>query len=102
MKKTFVATRDMTYATRRLKAGDEFQANRRDGRTLVAIGKAAELPAAIAKLTKPTAHVDELTETRLRYENVVGKRAFHGWDVAELERRIAEHDQPDAAADDES
>lgn len=35
-----VATKSMTYRTRRLRAGDEFEANRRDARVLAAIGKA--------------------------------------------------------------
>ena len=35
-----VATKSMTYRTRRLCAGDEFEANRRDARVLAAIGKA--------------------------------------------------------------
>jgi hypothetical protein len=38
--KKMVATKSMTYRTRRLRAGDEFEANRRDARVLTAIGKA--------------------------------------------------------------
>jgi hypothetical protein len=38
--KKMVATKSMTYRTRRLCAGDEFEANRRDARVLAAIGKA--------------------------------------------------------------
>ncbi|WP_173931382.1 hypothetical protein [Chelativorans sp. Marseille-P2723] len=83
MKKTLVANQPMTYATRRLKAEDEFTASRRDADLLVRIGRARY---AVAKPSDE----DDLAELRRQYEDVVGKRAYHGWDAAELKRRMAE------------
>lgn len=40
MRVPLVATRDMIYATRRLKADDEFEASRNDARVLTALGRA--------------------------------------------------------------
>ena len=34
---------------------------------------------------------DELTELRAKYQEVVGKKAYHGWDAEELAQKIAEH-----------
>ncbi|MBO9589541.1 hypothetical protein [Devosia sp.] len=112
-----IATKSMTYATRRLLPGDEFQANNRDARTLVAIKKAKEKripgqvdapPATVAqkvKKTNPMDHdkdgaaggsrapegdKDALNRLRADYAEVLGKRPFSGWDVAELQRRIDE------------
>lgn len=84
--KTYVTTRDMTYNTRRLKAGDEFTALQRDGDLLVKLGRAS--PA----MPKPTGKVapDALAVARADYEKAAGKRAFHGWDEQELRRKIAE------------
>lgn len=53
-----IASKAMTYATRRLIADDMFQASRRDARLLVAIGKArfvdpAEQPPAKPKAAAP-------------------------------------------------
>lgn len=39
--------------------------------------------------TKPEAS-DELTVVRAQYEEVLGKRPFHGWDVDTLKAKIAE------------
>lgn len=33
---------------------------------------------------------EELAQLRAQYQDAVGKRAFHGWDAAELRSRIAE------------
>jgi hypothetical protein len=75
-----IATRSMTYATRRLRPGDDFVAKTpRDARVLIAIGKA-----------RPAPQRDELAELRARYQEVVGKRPYHGWDAEELQRRIKE------------
>lgn len=94
----YYTTRAMTYDTRRLKAGDEMpRLSERDGELLVRLGKATRAPAILANVTKQP---DPLTEARLRYENVVGKRAYHAWDIDELERRIAEHGRD--TTDDES
>lgn len=34
--------------------------------------------------------VDDLTALRAEYQDVVGKRAYHGWDADELREKIAE------------
>jgi len=129
MQKTLIANRNMTYATRRLKAGEPFVAPERDARLLVKLGRAAEQPEAIAKATQSNFKIppppvvpkaqepavtpvavttpeseaiphqaaatssrgDSLDAVRDEYEKVVGKRWFHGWDEAELRRRIDEH-----------
>lgn len=83
MKKTLIAQKPISYGTRRLKADDEFTAPRRDADLLVRIGR-ARYPDA-----KP-APEDELTELRRQYEEVVGKRAYHGWNAAELRKRMSE------------
>jgi hypothetical protein len=119
---TYITNRNMTYNTRRLKAGDEFKTSRRDGDLLVKLGKAQYVPNALARSafvpppppvvrqpTTPTPPVpaaivtpeseasestpstDTLAAVRAEYEAAVGKRAFHGWDEAELRRRIVEH-----------
>lgn len=82
VRKTLTATRSMTYATRRLKAGDEFTASRRDADLLVRIGR--------AEYAAPKPPVDELAEVRREYERVVGKRAYHGWDADTLRDKIAQ------------
>jgi len=38
----------------------------------------------------PVANTDDLTGLRAEYQAKVGKRAYHGWDAAELRKRIAE------------
>lgn len=126
MQKTLIANRNMTYATRRLKAGDEFVASAKDANVLVRLKRASEVPTALVQSaaafkvpppppkpvaqpaevaavtsseTPPVVHQaaatsdrgDALTVARAEYEDVVGKRAFHGWDEQELRRRIAEH-----------
>lgn len=36
------------------------------------------------------APAEDLTELRSLYQEVVGKRAYHGWDAKELKKRINE------------
>ena len=116
MQKTVISNRAMTYGTRRLKAGDEFTTSARDADILVRLGKASEVPPALAQgnfkvppppappaapvqQTTPVAQADDdgdgdenpLKTVRDEYEQVVGRRPFHGWDEAELRRRMAEH-----------
>ena len=98
---TELTTRNMTYDTRRLKAGDEFQVSKRDGDLLVKLGRAKVVPESLAQPTpqQPLAPTqpDPLATARAEYEAIVGKRAFHGWDETELRRRIAEHQAPPPA-----
>lgn len=113
-----VATKGLRYATRRMMAGDEFVANNRDARLLVAIGKARHVrvpgsidappPAVLQKANKsndpldhdndgapggskaPDGDKDALNKLRADYTEVLGKKPFPGWDAAELQRRIDE------------
>lgn len=99
-----IATRDLTYATRRLKAGDDFEAKKlRDAKLLAAIGKAryadADANPASARYVpvdprRPTMSdthrpADELPALRERYESVVGRKPFMGWDAKTLSDKIA-------------
>ncbi len=82
-----IAMKRMTYGTRRLKAGDDFTATRRDARVLDAIGKATYGTRDLVAARKP---VDDMQSLRAKYQKVVGKRPFPGWDAAELQRRMKE------------
>ena len=99
---TYITTRNMTYDTRRLKAGDEFRTNARDGDILVRLGRAKvvpqqQQPAPTPVVPQQQPMLDPLAIARAEYESIVGKRAFHGWDETELRRRIAEHQAPPTA-----
>lgn len=113
-----IANKALRYATRRMMAGDEFEANNRDARVLVAIGKARHVrepgsidapPDAvlqkIKKVTNPLDHDNDgasggskspdgdkeaLNKLRGEYTELLGKKPFAGWDAAELQRRIDE------------
>lgn len=98
-----VATKGLRYATRRMMAGDEFVANNRDARLLVAIGKArhARVPGSVeapppAVLQKAKNAVggdgdkEALNKLRAEYTDLVGKKPFAGWKADELQRRIDE------------
>ena len=39
---------------------------------------------------EPVAEDDEITALRAEYQDVVGKKAFHGWDAGTLRDKIAE------------
>lgn len=112
------ALKSFRYRTRRLLPGDEFDANDRDARALVAVKRArgvndrpkATLPepppelVARATTVAATEHrvepevneastpapEDDLTALRAEYTEVVGRRPFMGWDGDELRRRMAE------------
>jgi hypothetical protein len=111
-----IATKSMTYATRRLIAGDEFVAKPRHARVLVAIGKAKSSDGTIEPPKKTTPKRKAKSEPRKRnpldhdlndkaggsttpeamaklradYLEVVGKKPFPGWGAAELQKRIDE------------
>ncbi|KUL94317.1 hypothetical protein DK26_14980 [Bosea sp. WAO] len=70
MKQKLIAVRPLTYATRRLLAGDEFEATRSDARVLVAVNRARvmEEPREPGSLPPPPAAViprDEPAPTKL-------------------------------------
>lgn len=92
MKNTkLVATKSLTYATRRLRPEEEFLATGPHARVLIAIGKAK--PATDAEKKPPAKAGDEISKLRMRYSEVFGKRAFPGWNAVELKRRIDEADE---------
>lgn len=101
---TMTATKMLTYNNRRMLPGEDFEAKSlRDQKVLLASRKAklkreqVEVPppppavaTRIAEATKEETN-DELSKAREEYKRVAGKNAFHGWDVAELNKRIAEY-----------
>lgn len=110
-KKQLVALKRMTYGTRRLLPGDEFEAKPSDAKVWILLGKArpraeaipAPPPRLVRKVieappvvTSPPPPVvqdaapDALTQAREDYALKLGKRPYHGWDVEELRRRISE------------
>ena len=99
-----IATKGLRYATRRMMAGDEFVANNRDARLLVAIGKArharvpgsleAPPPTVLQKAKNAAGSAvdgkEALNKLRAEYTDLVGKKPFAGWKADELQRRIDE------------
>lgn len=83
MRVPMIATKDMTYATRRLKADEGFEASRSDARLLSALGRARP---AEGHVVEP---VDERAALREAYKTKFGKRAFMGWDADTLREKIA-------------
>ena len=77
-----IATRRMTYATRRLLPGDIFAASASNSRALIAIGKAKAAP--------DDDNAPDLADLRNEYQQLSGKRPFHGWDAETLQAKIAE------------
>lgn len=101
-----IATKGLRYGTRRLMAGDPFEARHdRDARLLIGIGKAryatrvtvaADEPPVWAPASVSTAmpapaaaHVDERPALRAEYEAKFGKKPFMGWDAAALREKLA-------------
>ena len=65
MKQKLIAVKPLTYATRRLLAGDEFEATRTDARVLVAVNRARMMdePREPGTLPPPPAAVQKKAET---------------------------------------
>ncbi|MDX0572166.1 hypothetical protein GOD68_18220 [Sinorhizobium medicae] len=83
--------KNSSYMTRALRSND-----RRFALVLGKLGHTAPLLRSIGKSkattsssTKPAAS-DDLTALRVEYQDVVGKRPFHGWDAGTLKTKIAE------------
>jgi hypothetical protein len=99
------ALKPMTYATRRLQAGDVFEAkSKRDHRVLLATRKVEAMrepasvppppPAVAKKIAEAVAPAappadDDLAALRAEYERAVGRRPFMGWDAATLREKMA-------------
>ena len=114
MRVAMTALRPFRYANRALVAGEDFEAKgRTDAKILSGIGKARvrerEMPTATEIKFVPadpmktsvedthipapagTTDIDEISQARAEYAEVVGRRPFHGWDVAALREKIAAH-----------
>lgn len=94
------ASKPMTYLTRRLQPGDEFEAaNSRDVRILEAIRKAQRIraeadvpappPALASKIADSFGPDEDLKAARAEYVAAVGRQPFHGWDAATLREKAA-------------
>ena len=68
-----------TYMDRALRHSD-----RRYARILDRLGYSTR------HMESPVVRGDELTDLRSQYQEIIGKRPFHGWDAEELQRRIDE------------
>lgn len=90
MRVPMIATKDLTYATRRLKADDAFEASRSDARVLTALGRGRLVEGEVKK--PASAPADERDALRAAYQNKVGKRPFMGWDADTLRAKIAAAD----------
>lgn len=83
-----IAAKGFTYATRRLLPEDPFTARTRgDARALQALGKARY---ATADASADLKTEDERPALRHRYEQLLGKKPFAGWDADTLRAKIAE------------
>lgn len=94
------ASRPLTYNTRRLQPGDEFEVvNSRDVRVLEAIRKAHRVrpeadvppppPALASKIAENFGSDEDLKAARAEYVAAVGRQPFHGWDAATLREKAA-------------
>ncbi|QMV00156.1 hypothetical protein GHV40_01035 [Devosia sp. D6-9] len=97
MTKELIATQGMTYATRRLRPGQTFQASDRDADLLIRIKRARKVspldapPAALAEKVAQQVDPDaEMKALRTKYLDVFGKRPGPKWGPDELSCRIAE------------
>lgn len=86
---SLIATKGLRYGTRRLKADDDFTANKRDARLLVAIGKARYH----TEDARADDDEDDLPALREAYAQKAGKRAFNGWNAETLKAKIAALDE---------
>lgn len=101
MKVRLIAAKPMRYGTRRLVAGEDFEAKERDANLLVRLKRAtpwerakADIPpipkALKAAVTpQPEGEVDERAALRAEYQEKFGKRAFPGWSADELRAKLA-------------
>lgn len=88
-----IATKGLRYGTRRLMAGDPFEARHdRDARLLVGIGKARYATrhmVAADERPAPAPAADDRPALRAEYEAKFGKKAFPGWSSDVLRQKLA-------------
>lgn len=68
------------------KGGREQVMQQRYAKILQGLGRGAYL----TRDMRATEIEDELTELRAEYQEVVGKRAYHGWDAETLRAKISD------------
>lgn len=85
-----IATKSLIYNTRRLSAGDVFQARPRDAKLLIAIKKAKTAGVKVQSVA-PSAHVpvSDASTLRAEYARKFGKKPYMGWDAATLQAKLA-------------
>lgn len=91
MANRMIVTRDMTYATRRLQAGDELNdVSGPNARLLTALGRARLVePGETKRDVKAEVQADAKAGLREEYQRVFGKKAFNGWGPDTLREKIA-------------
>lgn len=77
---------EFSYKNGRVRAMAE-----RDARILQKLGKGSYMTRDLRAQPVVNNAPDELAELRAKYQEVVGKKAYHGWDAEELAQKIAEH-----------
>lgn len=76
---------EFSYKNGRVRAMAE-----RDARVLQKLGKGSYMTRDM-RAKQAADSDDDLTKLRVKYQEVVGKKAYHGWDAEELAQKIAEH-----------
>ena len=104
-----IARKSLRYGTRRLRAGDTFDAARQDARVLTAVGLASEhkpgkpvpvrvprKPAPAPRVQEPEAFVDpEVEALRDEYKTRTGRRPHYTWNAERIREAIASLDAQD-------
>jgi hypothetical protein len=78
--------------------GRERMMSRRDANILQKLGRGTYMTRdmrALPVVEPVNTEDDALTALRAQYQDVVGKRPFHGWDADTLRQKIAEAGQDD-------
>ncbi|HTN40833.1 MAG TPA: hypothetical protein VLZ84_06745 [Asticcacaulis sp.] len=85
-----IATKALMYNTRRLMAGDAFQAKPADAKLLIAIKKARRPEEGAEAFSPRAAPVsDDASALRAEYERKFGKKPYMGWDADMLQSKLA-------------
>ncbi len=72
------------------KNGRDRDMSERDARILQKLGNGSYMTRDMRAQQKVAPASGELTELRAKYQDVVGKKAYHGWDAEELAQKIAD------------
>lgn len=100
-----IALKPLRYRTRRLMAGDDFDATARDAKVFIGLKWAKPYPREVGKLDPPpvakvearkpspaaAVHTDsDLSALRAEYKAKMGKRPFPGWNAETLRAKMNE------------